>query len=197
MSPFQRTRPSLLVRLRHRDENAWREFDAAYSDLIVRYCRRCGLQLADAEDVRQLVLAKLSRSLQTFAYDPGRGRFRDYLRKCVRNAINSFASRHNPPAASVSMIEGGLADDASDPTWDEEWIQHHYRRALQTLRATTETRTLAVFDQLLCGADPATVAERFATTEENVRKIKQRMRDRLQQTIERQLIDEDAGEDPS
>ncbi len=192
------TRPSLLIRLRQEgDDRSWREFDAAYSDLIVRYGRRCGLQLADAEEVRQVVLAKLSRSLRSFEYDPRRGRFRDYLRQCVRNAIASFSSRHNLPLTPVSIDEAtqAVAADEPDRAWDEEWVQHHYRRALQALRATTDTKTLVIFDELLRGADVAALAERFATTEANIRKIKQRMRERLEQTIRRQLADEEACDD--
>jgi DNA-directed RNA polymerase specialized sigma24 family protein len=93
------------------------------------------------------------------------------------------------------MDEAAMAANTPDPAWDEEWVQHHYRRAMHTLRATTESRTLAVFDEVLRGAGPAMLAERFGITEENVRKIKQRMRDRLEQTIRRQLADEEARED--
>jgi RNA polymerase sigma-70 factor (ECF subfamily) len=177
------------------DEAAWREFDSAYSELIVRYCRRRGLQLADAEDVRQVVLTKLSHALRTFAYDSERGRFRDYLHRCVRNAIHSFAARHNRPVETVSMSEANTPareNEELDRAWEDEWIQHHYRRALRALRATTDARTLAVFDELLRGACPATLATRFGITEANVRKIKQRLRDRLEQTILSQLADEDA-----
>ena len=73
MAEHSPTRASLLIRLRRpADEAAWREFDAAYSELIVRYCRRLGLQLADAEDVRQLVLTWLEGlGYQTTAAEDG------------------------------------------------------------------------------------------------------------------------------
>ena len=46
------TRASLLSRVRNvSDEGAWREFEALYHDLLVRFCRRRGLQEADASDV--------------------------------------------------------------------------------------------------------------------------------------------------
>ncbi|MCA9253978.1 MAG: sigma-70 family RNA polymerase sigma factor, partial [Phycisphaerales bacterium] len=80
MSP-DTTRASLLLRIRDPDDQrAWREFDGAYGELIVRYCRARGLQLVDAEDVRQLVMLNLSRSIPRFEYQPEVGRFRDYLR---------------------------------------------------------------------------------------------------------------------
>jgi RNA polymerase sigma-70 factor (ECF subfamily) len=58
------TRASLLSRVRDvADEAAWREFQALYHDLLIRFCRRQGLQEADAADVVQTVMANLLRSL--------------------------------------------------------------------------------------------------------------------------------------
>src|SRR5690348_14597759 len=82
------TQPSLLSRVRNpSDDQAWREFELKYRELILRFCRRQGMQQADAEDVIQIVLANLLRSLPNFLYDRNRGRFRDYLYRSVRNAI--------------------------------------------------------------------------------------------------------------
>src|SRR5688572_18449843 len=57
------TRPSLLKRVRDpRDAEAWRQFEGRYGELVLAYCRARGLQPCDAEDVRQLVMAKLVSS---------------------------------------------------------------------------------------------------------------------------------------
>src|SRR5262249_5091882 len=85
---WQTGRPSLLDRRRDpADAAGWGEFDRMYGELIVRYCRGRGLQLADAEDVRQIVLWNLSKAMPGFRYSRERGRFRDYLGRAVRNAI--------------------------------------------------------------------------------------------------------------
>src|SRR5262245_34298307 len=159
MPEFPQTRPSLLARVRSsQDSDAWRQFEAAYADLIIRYCVRSGLQLADAEDVRQTLLAKLARSLRHFEYDPGRGRFRDYLGRCVRNAIASAAG-HKTGASTVSIDERFAAsDDVADDRWNEEWIANHLRRAMTTLRATSEERQTRVFDAILQGRSPDEIA---------------------------------------
>lgn len=57
------TRPTLLARVQRADDDAWLEFAGIYGSLIIRYCRRSGLQLADAEDICQIILAKLARAL--------------------------------------------------------------------------------------------------------------------------------------
>jgi len=190
------TRPSLLVRVRSpEDAEAWRLFEASYAGLIIQYCVRRGLQLADAEDVQQTVFAKLARSLRTFEYDPQRGRFRDYLGRCVRNAIASAAQSHKRAAAAVSLndeigIVPAEADDA-DRRWHDEWIQHHLRRALGALRATTDERSLAVFEAILQGGEHEQIAEAFGMAPAAVRKVKQRLRDRLREIVARQVDDEE------
>jgi hypothetical protein len=80
------TQPSLLLRIRDAfDAESWRTFVSIYAPLIYRSCRRRGLQDADAADVGQEVLAQVARSIREFEYQPGRGRFRDWLGSVVRN----------------------------------------------------------------------------------------------------------------
>ncbi len=70
---LETTRPSLLRRLRDpQDHDAWREFDARYGELVLRYCLSRGLQHSDGEDVRQMVMLSLSRTLRSFEYSPRR-----------------------------------------------------------------------------------------------------------------------------
>lgn len=75
------TRSTLLLRLRQEPTNqlAWSEFVERYGPLIFRWCRRWGLQEADAEDVTQNVLLELARQMRDFVYDPA-GSFRGWLR---------------------------------------------------------------------------------------------------------------------
>jgi len=80
MNDSHMTRPSLLVRIRDlKDGQAWSQFVKIYSPLIYRYARRCGLQDADAADVTQEVLRKVSRSIGQFEYDRQKGSFRGWL----------------------------------------------------------------------------------------------------------------------
>ena len=98
------TRASLLSRVRDPgDAASWREFDARYRDLVLRYCRRSGLQESDAEDVRQGMMMTLARRMRSFEYRPEVGRFRDYLRTCTRRAITKHLSRQNGSAEGAGV----------------------------------------------------------------------------------------------
>jgi RNA polymerase sigma-70 factor (ECF subfamily) len=80
------TRVSLLLRLQsENDERAWEEFVQRYGPRIFQWCRRWGLQQADAEDVTQGVLLRVAQRMRTFRYDPGRS-FRAWLKKVAHDA---------------------------------------------------------------------------------------------------------------
>jgi RNA polymerase sigma factor (sigma-70 family) len=192
------THPSLLSRLHDpSDEEAWRAFEARYRELIRRYCKRRGLQTADAEDVGQVVLLALSRSMRNFRFDPTRGRFRDYLGRVVQNAIQRHLSR---PSLEVRVLDTSVLDalnmldargDPLEPTWQSEWAQHHVRLAMRAVRKSVKAESLAVFECLLAGATVADAAQTFGTTAAAVNKIKQRIGERLREEIGKQVRDEE------
>lgn len=191
------TRISLLDRLRTtEDHDAWREFDERYRELILRYCLRKNLQQADAEDVRQSVMVTLMQRLPGFSYRPDLGRFRDYLGTIVRNRIlRHLTSQERRPTqlSDAEVIEHEARD--VDQDWNEEWMLHHYRLAMQKVRETFSPKSLEVFEALSQGAPVEELVERHAMTPEAIYKTKQRIRDRLRECIERQLRDEDARDE--
>lgn len=198
MSPDP-TRPSLLARVQDSaDHDAWREFDATYCDLVLGYCRSRGLQPADAEDVRQLVMMSLSRVLSGWEYRRERGRFRAYLGCVVRNAVARYFGRQ--PRGDVQLetaIRAVLADPAEpevDVLWEREWVRHHYRRAMMTIRETFSERSVRVFERLLEGAPVPRVAVEFESTEQAVHQVKQRIKTRMSTLIAEQLREEEEGD---
>ncbi len=191
------TSPTLLSRVRDpADLAAWRQFDAQYGELILRYCRRVGLQHADAEDLRQTVMVRLARALREFVYSRERGRFRSFLGQIVQNEIARFWACRKAAGARVAIYEahaGAWQRDAQPCTadWEQEWQHHHLRLALRRLRQTCEPRSLAIFERLLAGETVADVARALGMTEPAVHKVKQRIRDRLRSLVEAQIRLED------
>jgi RNA polymerase sigma factor (sigma-70 family) len=183
------TSSTLLSRVGEGDEAAWREFDANYGNLIVRYCCRVGLRYPDAEDIRQIVMAKLAQALRSFAYERTRGHFRGYLGKVVRNEIARHHARPDPPRSRVDDCVS--LQDLPGAEWDEEWIQHHLRMAMTRVRQLHDPRSVEVFERLLAGDTVAEVAASFDLTVDAVHKVKQRIRDRLKEIVAVQVREED------
>jgi RNA polymerase sigma-70 factor (ECF subfamily) len=91
-APADATRLSLLRRLQQdpHDQFAWNEFVVRYGPRILAWCRRWALQEADAQDVTQMVLLRLSVKLRTFVYDPTRS-FRAWLKTLTHHAWSDLA----------------------------------------------------------------------------------------------------------
>jgi RNA polymerase sigma-70 factor (ECF subfamily) len=186
------THPSLLARVRdHGDLAAWRQFEARYSPLVVGFCRSIGLQWADAEDICQNVMLNLATALPGFTYQPQRGRFRSYLGSAVRHAVIRHAARHKDRHATLDTqaIDPAVAGPFEE-LWERQWTLHHCRQAMDTLQGTVEPRHLDVFQRLLDGQSIEQVALALDLRPDAIRKIKQRVRDRLREIIARQVADE-------
>jgi RNA polymerase sigma factor (sigma-70 family) len=198
-SPVDRpttTSVTLLGRLRDpADAEAWREFDARYRELILWFLRRRGLQIADAEDVAQSVIAKLIGGLRTFEYDRDKQGFRAYLYRCARSALADFGSRQKSAGRAVAVHGNALSSpDAEGETFaafEREWVNHHYRMATRRFRAETDGRGGALLEATIAGTTVREIAAELSMTEAAVYKAQQRLRDRLEELIAQQLRDED------
>jgi RNA polymerase sigma-70 factor (ECF subfamily) len=154
------------------------------------------LQQADAEDVLQLAMQFLVKSLPQFAYDPKRGRFRDYLYQTVRSALSRRAK--GPKSADCALDTTMMAvlpdedDSQSSALWEREWINHHYRLAMDTIRQTFDSRSLDVFERLMNGSGVEETARAFEMSAEAVYKVRQRVRGRMEELIALQVREEEA-----
>jgi RNA polymerase sigma-70 factor (ECF subfamily) len=83
----------------------WEEFVALYGRLILSWGRRdFGLQDSDAENLCQEVLIRVWKGIA--GYDPAKGRFRNWLYTCTRNAVlNLWRDRHRE---AVGIHDRGL-----------------------------------------------------------------------------------------
>ena len=89
-----RTSITLLNQLRDWENvEAWKTFVERYRPLMVRWGRRRGLSLADAEEVADLVLSRVPRALQSFEHDGRDHGFRSFLCTAVRNAVSDLREK--------------------------------------------------------------------------------------------------------
>jgi RNA polymerase sigma-70 factor (ECF subfamily) len=150
------TRPSLLLRIRDSaDAEAWRQFAELYARVIYGYCRRRGLQDADAADVTQEVLGQVARSIRSFEYSPERGRFRGWLGTVTHSKIERFRRKATPPHVGPASDPAGRTTDApveaaesagADPEWIDEFNAGVLCAAMERIRPEFEPQTWRAFE---------------------------------------------------
>jgi len=83
-----------MLRQYPKNADAWDRFVRRYRPKIYGWCRTWGLQEADAEDVAQDVITKLTEKMSNFQYDRSRC-FRAWLKTITQHALSDLvASRH-------------------------------------------------------------------------------------------------------
>src|SRR5258708_2989526 len=125
------TSMTLLARITRADDaDAWSLFVGVYTPLIYKYCRKRGLQDADANEVTQNVMVQVSRVIGRFRYDPAKGKFRGWLGLLTRQAISHHFERNanGVHGAPDSLSEADLAglSGAADPEWLDHFQTHIY-----------------------------------------------------------------------
>lgn len=141
--------PSTLLQLRSNpsDHEAWRAFVGTYGRVIRQWCRRWGLQPADAEDVSQEVLIAVARQLPTLSDDPTRN-FAGFLRLITYRSRCRFLSRRR---VEPGLLRGEEAADRSSLDFLERLALDAEReilgRAIDRVRRRVSPRTWEAFRQ--------------------------------------------------
>jgi RNA polymerase sigma-70 factor (ECF subfamily) len=153
------TNPSIFLRLKQSDaaprEFAWAEFHGRYAPIIGAFARRLGAREQDVDDVVQDVMIGFFSTSPTFVYDPGKGRFRGYLKVCTYRATKS----HLGKAGHIQGVPLDRIDPdalAVEQVWSDVWEQDLLARAIEQLRAKMgHTKTFEAFEQYVGHSRPA------------------------------------------
>jgi len=97
------TSPSLIERVRQRDEEAWGRLVWLYGPLVDCWIRRKGVSRADAKDIFQEVFSAVASGIDGFRKDRPGDSFRAWLRVITRNKVNDHFRR----AGRQPVAKGG------------------------------------------------------------------------------------------
>jgi RNA polymerase sigma-70 factor (ECF subfamily) len=183
------TSSTLLARVRNRDQAAWDRLVRLYSPLVYRWCRRAGLQEADAADVGQEVFRAVARGVGEFRHDREGDSLRAWLRVITRNKVCDFTRRQADQCNAVGgsdaqhRLEGVAADEATTAAGSEEDDRLLiYRRAVELLLSECEERTRQAFWRVVVERQaPADVAADLGLSLNALYLLKSRLLRRLRE----------------
>lgn len=185
------TRETLLLRLRDPEDDAsWTEFAEIYTPLLYGYCKKRGIQQADAADIVQDVMRSVALAMRSFEYDPAKGKFKGWLFTAIRHAIGRYFKnlRRRPltPADSqfTEMLES-TPEESETVDWERDYQRELLKWALEKVKPEFAERIWNAFEQTaLHGREPADVSEEIGMTKNAVAIAKFRVTKRLKEKAE-------------
>jgi RNA polymerase sigma-70 factor (ECF subfamily) len=202
MAESLRTRASLLLRLRDaRDSGAWNEFVDLYAPLVDGFCRKQGLQEADAADITQEILGRVFQAIAKLDYDPRRGRFRGWLFTMVRNRLRDFSAQQRRRTAAsggttvLRQLNGAPTRDGGlEALWEQEYRRQVYAAAARVVRGDVTALTWKAFElSVVEGRSPVETAAELKMSVAAVYLAKSRVMSRLRAEVERLEADDEGG----
>jgi len=170
---------------------------------MYRWCRRAGLQPADAANVVQEALAAVARKLADFRHDQPGATFRGWLRRIVENKITDHFRRQGrrvdvavggtdaqgrmasvawPEKGLLQVMEGSTAAGTNDGKGEGKG---ELAGAFAEVRTAVGERDWKFFWRVAVdGQSAADVAREFGVTANAVRLVKMRVLRRLRSALE-------------
>lgn len=111
----------MLEGIRRGDAPSWERFYQRYKTLVYLRGKAWHFSPADIDDLVVDVMSRFFPQSGKFAYDPSKGRFRDYFGRIVRNAAIDLMRRNRRNTSSLDAGEDGSTIDIPDPAVDESW----------------------------------------------------------------------------
>ncbi len=189
MPDFSVTSLSLLQRIRNGDASGWRRVVDLYAPLVQHWCRRWGVQPADADDLVQEVFQAAAQGIDGFRRDRPGDTFRGWLRAISRHKVMSFwrSNSQRPEVFGGSEALRRLQevpDAPEDDPEDAEQTSAVFHRALGLLHSEFEPRTWQAFWRCAVdGLSAPEVAAELGMSATAVRMAKSRVLHRLREEL--------------
>lgn len=186
---FSATSASLVERLKADDPAAWERLVELYGPLVYAWCRRAGLQAADASDVTQEVFQAVAGAIDRFRRERPGDTFRGWLRVIARNKVRDHFRRNGEEVAATGGSEAHrrleeIADDESELASGSGALGDLYARAVGLIRTEFAENTWRAFWRTTVDGCPASeVADELGLSPGAVRQAKYKVLRRLREEL--------------
>lgn len=143
------TRASLIVRLKaSEDSSVWHEFVSIYESVIYRTARKQGLCHDDSAEVTQEVLTRVTKAIDGWEINPGRGSFRGWLYRITKNLSIDYLrkSKRRPTTGNDTTILNSIkAPGESGNDFDRQFERQVFRQTARTIENQFKPKTWKAF----------------------------------------------------
>ena len=178
------THSSFLREIQSGNESAWFEFHRKYSGMIRYIGRKRQLTPEECDDLMVDVMVIFWQKLDSFIYDPNRGRFRSYLSQITDYAAFKIFRRKKHQSQVINSAPRLDYPEDVDCECMNEWRDFILEKALEDLRKLVGTDNYQIFHmsffQKRSAAEISTVTRK---SKNNIFVIRSRCLKKLKQLI--------------
>ena len=189
------TKQTLIQRAKNPDDQqAWEEFTAYYTSFIYMVLKRISYNHQDHDDLAQEILLKLWSKLKK--YEPQKYKFRTWLSTVIRNTFLNFIDKKSRQQKREEKAFSDTQNDDMESSSQltqiiqQEWEIFTINLAMERIRPHFSESALTVFEMILENTPTKEIAEKTSMSENNICKIKSRIKERLQREV--RLINHEA-----
>jgi RNA polymerase sigma-70 factor (ECF subfamily) len=181
---------TLLQRIRAGDNAGWRQVFDLYAPLVNYWCRRWGVDGADADDISQEVFYAAAQSIGNFRRETEGDTFRGWLRGITRHKVVAYwrARENQPESCGGSEARRRLEEipepEAAPASDEAAQMSALFHRAVRLLQGEFENRTWQAFwGTAVDGQPAAAIGAELGMTANAVRMAKSRVLHRLREAL--------------
>ena len=140
----------------------------------------------EKEELVQLVMLSFFHTSRTFRYDRSKGRFRDYLKRVIRNKACDLMRKRQDNTVSAERPEELLAriPAEAEDRWDREWRELVLKQAFEELKLRCNPTTLQSYDLFVLQDLPAKEVAKLLSIKPNaVYQHKARVEEMLREIV--------------
>jgi len=186
------TSSSLLNRSMQEDPVAWARLVSLYGPLVYCWCRKWGMQPADAENIGQETFLKVVRKIKSFNAAQAGASFRGWIYRIAHRSLVDYVRKQKAEMSGVGGSDGQTRllqveseyprDDGSESTCTSEETSLLYSKAIELIRSEFSDRDWQAFFRVVVdGQDPCDIAEELDVSTNVVYLAKSRILRRLKQ----------------
>lgn len=143
------THSSFLRQIRSGNDAAWNEFYRKYAGMIHAIGKQRKLTREECDDLMVDVMVIFWKKVDSFFYDPSRGKFRSYLAKITNYAAMKIFSRRPPDPGKLTATAMELKyPEGIDEIYMAQWQDFIIGKAMQDLQSQVDTESYQVFYML-------------------------------------------------
>jgi RNA polymerase sigma-70 factor (ECF subfamily) len=168
------------------DENAWEEFVTYYDPFIAIVISKMNYRKISSDDIKQIVLIELWKSIGRFDINDERAKFRTWMSRVIRNMVLSYFRKEDRQPSPMEVEHDALEVSSElDAMIEKEWEIHLSRCAMERVSKRFTGKAMSAFQRSLNGESAAEVASELDMSVASVYTLKNRVKKHLILEIQR------------